>query len=113
MSQVSVRTAPDQIGRPRPHRAASPKGPSQAHRTSVRSMARTRSHFDDPPTLKAAKAMIKSRPEEDRSHLLKWLAHCFRNDGRMFSPQIRKARQRIVLDGNEYWLVALPKQADP
>jgi hypothetical protein len=28
----------------------------------------------------------------------------------MFSPQISRRRQRIAIDGAEYWLVRVPKQ---
>jgi hypothetical protein len=34
----------------------------------------------------------------------------FRDDGMTYSPQISRRRQRIAIDGVEYWLVRVPKR---
>ncbi len=45
-----------------------------------------------------------------RAHLLAWLCLCYQDDGAMFSPQISRRRQRIAIDGIEYWPVKVPKR---
>jgi hypothetical protein len=57
----------------------------------------------------AIRAAVKRLSPEDRARLLAWLCLYYRDDGAMFSPQISRRRQRIALDGVEYWLVRVPK----
>jgi hypothetical protein len=59
----------------------------------------------------AVRAAVKRLSPEDRARLLAWLCLYFRDDGMMFSPQISRRRQRITIDGVEYWLVRVPKVA--
>lgn len=59
----------------------------------------------------AVKAAIKRLGPEDRALLLQWLALYYDDAGMMFSPQTSRRRQRIALDGIEYWLVRVPKRA--
>ena len=33
------------------------------------------------------------------------LTICYADDGKMYSPQITRRRQRIAIDGVEFWLV--------
>lgn len=58
----------------------------------------------------AVKAAVKHLTPEDRAALISWLLLYYRDDGMMYSPQISRRRQRIALDGVEYWLVAVPKR---
>lgn len=58
----------------------------------------------------ATKVAIKHLTPTDRAQLLAWLCLYFRDDGSMFSAQITQRRQRIALDGVEYWLVRVPKR---
>jgi hypothetical protein len=44
------------------------------------------------------------------AHLLAWLCMYYQDHGAMFSPQINRKRQRIALDGVEYWLVRVPRR---
>jgi len=57
----------------------------------------------------AVRAAIKRLSPEDRAPLLAWLCLYYDDRGAMFSPQISRRRQRIVLDDIEYWLVRVPK----
>jgi hypothetical protein len=59
----------------------------------------------------AVRAAIKRLNQEDRVGVLAWLCLYYNDDGAMFSPQISRRRQRIVLDGIEYWLVRVPKRS--
>jgi hypothetical protein len=34
----------------------------------------------------------------------------YRDDGAMFSPQIGRRRDRIMLNGTEFWLARVPKR---
>ncbi|MGA8473564.1 MAG: hypothetical protein WB681_00720 [Candidatus Cybelea sp.] len=54
----------------------------------------------------AARAAIKRLSPEDRA----WLCMYYQDSGSMFSPQISRRRQRIALEGVEYWLVRVPKR---
>ena len=65
---------------------------------------------DDPVSVAAVKATIKRLDERGRAHLLAWLCVYFQDDGAMFSPQISRRRQRIALNGADYWLVRVPKR---
>jgi hypothetical protein len=56
------------------------------------------------------KESVKRLDPADRARLLAWLLLYFNDDGSLYSPQISKRRQRITLDGIEYWLVRLPKR---
>jgi hypothetical protein len=74
-------------------------------------MARPRQYErpDDPTRdVTAVKAAIKRLTEADRAHLLTWLLLYYQDNGTMFSPQIARRRERIVLEGIEFWLVRVP-----
>jgi len=58
----------------------------------------------------AARAALKPLSPEDRARLLAWLCLYYDDRGAMSSPQISRGRQRIALDGVEYWLVRVPKR---
>jgi hypothetical protein len=64
--------------------------------------------WGDPQAVRAA---IKRLSPEDRGRLLAWLCIYYQDNGGMFSPQISRRRQRIALDGVEYWLVLVPKRS--
>jgi hypothetical protein len=71
-----------------------------------------RDPYADEPTRDstAVRAAIKHLEPTDRAHVLAWLCTHYRDDGAMYSPQISRRRQRIALDGVEYWLVRMPKR---
>jgi hypothetical protein len=70
-----------------------------------------RDPYDDAPVNTAAvKAMVKRLDEPGRALLLAWICMYYEDDGKMFSPQISRRRQRIAIDGVEYWLVRVPKR---
>jgi hypothetical protein len=54
------------------------------------------------------KESVKLEPK-DRARLLAWLLLYFNDDGSLYSPQISRRRQRITLDGIEYWFARVPK----
>jgi hypothetical protein len=39
-----------------------------------------------------------------------WMLLYYEDGGSLYSPQISRRRQRIALDGVEYWLVRVPKR---
>lgn len=55
----------------------------------------------DPIVVKEA---LKRLHPDDRARLLAWLLMYFDDRGELFSPQLSRRRQRIALDGVEYWL---------
>jgi hypothetical protein len=57
----------------------------------------------------AVQAALKHLAAADRAYLLAWLLLYFDDRGELYSPQLSRRRQRIVLDGVEYWLARLPK----
>lgn len=59
---------------------------------------------------KAVRAAIKRLSPEARARTLAWLCLYYQDDGSMFSAQIGRRRQRIVIDGVDYWLVRVPKR---
>lgn len=59
----------------------------------------------------AVRAAIKRLSPEDRALILAWHCMYYRDGGAMFSPQISRRRQRITIDGVEYWLVRVPKRS--
>lgn len=65
---------------------------------------------DAPAEISAVKTTAKRLGESDRAYLIAWLCMYYTDTGTMFSPQITRRRQRIVLDGIEYWLVRVPKR---
>ncbi len=58
----------------------------------------------------AVRAALKRLSPEDRARLLAWLCIYYDDRGAMFSLQITRRRQRIALDGVDYWLVRVPKR---
>ena len=58
----------------------------------------------------AVKAAIKHLSSNDRAQLIAWMLLYYRDDGAMFSPQIGRRRDRITLNGTEFWLARVPKR---
>ena len=56
------------------------------------------------------KESIKELSPEGRAHVLKWLAKFFNDSGMMYSPSITQERRRVTIDGETFWLVAVPKK---
>ena len=71
-------------------------------------MARPPQFEQSDPVL--VKESVKWLAPADRARLLAWLLLYFNDDGGLFSPQITRRRQRITLDGVEYWLARVPKK---
>lgn len=64
---------------------------------------------DDPTRdVTAVKVAIKHLNPNDRALLLAWLLLYYQDDGAMFSPQITRRRDRITLNGKEFWLARVP-----
>jgi hypothetical protein len=55
--------------------------------------------------LAGVKATLKSLRDRERQHVILWLLKYFEDDGAMKSPQAGKPRRRVVIDGQEFWLV--------
>lgn len=70
-------------------------------------MARPHQFDRSDPTV--VKESAKRLVPEDRARLLAWLLLYFNDEGMMYSPRISRRRQRITLDGVEYWLARVPK----
>lgn len=60
--------------------------------------------------LPLVKESLKRLKPEERARLLAWLLLYYEDDGSMFSPALSRRRQRITLDGVEYWLARVPKR---
>jgi hypothetical protein len=60
---------------------------------------------------RAVKAAIKHLGPEDRAQLIAWLLLYYDDRGMMFSQQISRRRDRITVNGVEYWLVCVPKRS--
>jgi hypothetical protein len=76
-------------------------------------MARPPQFQHDPDVTRdvvAVKAAAKRLSPEDRAGLLAWLCLYYKDDGSMFSAQISRRRQRITIDGADFWLVRVPKR---
>lgn len=58
----------------------------------------------------AVKVAVKHLAPQDRALLLAWLLLYYQDDGAMFSRQISRRRDRITLNGTEFWLARIPKQ---
>jgi desulfoferrodoxin (superoxide reductase-like protein) len=58
----------------------------------------------------AVKVAIKHLVPKDRAHLIAWMLLYYEDDGAMFSPQLSRRRNRITLNGVEYWLSRVPKR---
>jgi hypothetical protein len=100
-------------------RSFQPRGvarlPVPSKRTPVRLMARPPQYerkLDVPDVDDAAvKNVLKRVAPADRARVLAWLCTHYNDEGAMFSPQLSRRRQRIALDGTEYWLVRVPKRS--
>ncbi len=57
----------------------------------------------------AVKVAVKNLSPNDRAWLLAWMLLYYRDDGAMFS-QIGRRRDRITLNGTEFWLARVPKR---
>jgi hypothetical protein len=58
----------------------------------------------------AVKVAVKHLAPQDRALLLAWLLLYYQDDGAMFSQQISRRRDRITLNGTEFWLARVPKR---
>jgi hypothetical protein len=58
----------------------------------------------------AVKAAIKHLTPDDRAQLIAWLLLYYNDQGAMFSRQISRGRDRITLNGTEFWLARVPKR---
>lgn len=56
----------------------------------------------------AVKVAIKHLAPNDRALLIAWMLLYYQDDGAMFSPQITRRRDRITLNGTEFWLARVP-----
>jgi hypothetical protein len=56
----------------------------------------------------AVKVAIKHLSAGDRALLIAWMMLYYQDDGAMFSPQISRRRDRITLNGTEFWLARIP-----
>jgi hypothetical protein len=64
---------------------------------------------DDPTRdVTAVKVAIKHLDPTDRAYLLAWLLLYYQDDGAMFSPKVSRRRDRITLNGTEFWLARVP-----
>ena len=78
-------------------------------------MARPPQYERDPDLTRdvtAIKAAVKRLTPEDRAQLLAWMLLYFQDDGMMFSPQISRRRDRVTLNGTEFWLARVPKRSN-
>ncbi len=65
---------------------------------------------DDPTRdVTAVKVAIKHLNPDDRALLIAWLLLYYQDDGAMFSPQITRRRDRITLNGTDFWLARVPR----
>lgn len=62
--------------------------------------------------LEAVKAALKRLDGQHRAHVLAWLCMYFDDEGALFSPQLTKKRNRIELDGIEFFLVKVSKRSE-
>jgi hypothetical protein len=58
----------------------------------------------------AVKVAIKQLTPNDRAQLIAWILLYYQDDGGMFSPQISRRRDRITLNGTEFWLARVPSR---
>jgi hypothetical protein len=66
---------------------------------------------DDPTRdVTAVKVAIKHLTPNDRAQLIAWMLLHYRDDGAMFSSQISRRRDRITLNGTDFWLARVPKR---
>ena len=56
------------------------------------------------------KVAIKQLTPNDRAQLIAWILLYYQDDGGMFSPQISRRRDRITLNGTEFWLARVPSR---
>lgn len=61
-------------------------------------------------SLAAVKSMAKRLTTEDRATLMAWLAIYYDDRGALFSRNVINRRERIVLNGEEFWLLRVPKR---
>jgi hypothetical protein len=66
---------------------------------------------DDPTRdVTAVKVASKHLTPNDRAQLITWLLLYYQDNGVMFSPQISQRRDRITLNGTEFWLARVRKR---
>ena len=58
----------------------------------------------------AVKVAIKHLSPNDQAQLIAWMLLYYQDDGAMFSRQIGRRRDRITLNGTEFWLARVPKR---
>ncbi len=67
---------------------------------------------DDPTRdVTAVKVAIKHLSAKDRAFLIAWMLLYYQDDGAMFSPKVSRRRDRITLNGIEFWLARIPRLA--
>jgi hypothetical protein len=57
----------------------------------------------------AVKVAIKHLNPDDRAFLIAWMLLYYQDDGAMFSPKVSRRRDRITLNGIEFWLARVPR----
>lgn len=57
----------------------------------------------------AVKVAIKHLTPNDRAYLIAWLLLYYQDDGAMFSPKVSRRRDRITLNGTDFWLTRVPR----
>jgi hypothetical protein len=57
----------------------------------------------------AVKVAIKHLSPQDRAFLIAWMLLYYQDDGAMFSPKVSRRRDRITLNGIEFWLARVPR----
>jgi hypothetical protein len=66
---------------------------------------------DDPTRdVTAVKTAIKHLAPADRARLMKWLLLYYDDGGLLFASQITERRNRIALNGIDYWLARAPRR---
>ena len=66
---------------------------------------------DEEPTrdITAVKAAVKRLVPRDRAHLIAWMLLYYQDNGALFPLQPSRRRDRITLNGVDYWLSRVPK----
>jgi hypothetical protein len=58
----------------------------------------------------AVKVAIKHLSPHDQAQLIAWMLLYYQDDGAMFSRQPGRRRDRITLNGTEFWLARVAKR---
>lgn len=57
------------------------------------------------------KDALKELSPEARAYVMAWLVKFYNDTGGMFSPQVTQERRKVVIDGESFWLVKMPKRS--